>query len=189
MSNVVIQVKGTILLDLVKQVRVAKGKNWNDYLLPEDWSLVNGEILASQWYPDDFFYRLSYAVFKVSGESKMEACFAYGQLLAYKMAEVYKNIMVPGDPATSIDRFLTRRQSFFKGEHTDAGKNQIEKGDTRVMVRFYVDNKIRGQEVAAVMMQSILGAAHEIAKMNGANNVRSKMIDKRDCFDLIVEWD
>lgn len=187
MSNGV-QVKGTIILDLVKQVRVAKDKNWNDYLLSEDWNLVNGEILASQWYPDDFFYRLSYAVFKVSGESKMEACFAFGQLLAHKMADVYKNIMVPGDPATSIERFLTRRQSFFKGEYADAEKNLLEKGEKKVRVRFYVDAKIRGQEVAPVMMQSILGAAHEVAQMNGASNVKSKMIDKRDCFDLIVEW-
>ena len=188
MSNVV-EVKGTIILDLVKQVRVAKDKNWSHYLLPEDMELIDGEILASQWYPDEFFYRLSHAVFKVMGESKMEACFAYGQLLAYKMAEVYKNIMVPGDPATSIERFLKRRQSFFRGEYPDAEKNLIEKGEKKVLVRFYVDTKIRGQEVAPVIMQSILGAGHEIAKMNGAHNVRSKMIDKRDSFDLIVEWD
>ena len=43
--------------------------------------------------------------------------------------------------------------------------------------------------MAPVVMQSILGAGHEIAKMNGGHNVRSKMLDKRDCFDLIVEWD
>ncbi|MFZ5563634.1 MAG: hypothetical protein ACOZBW_06235 [Thermodesulfobacteriota bacterium] len=188
MSNVV-QVKGTIVLDLVKQVRVAKDKNWSDYLLPEDMDLVNGEILASQWYPDEFFYRLSHAVFKVIGESRMDVCFAFGQLLAHKMADVYKNIMVPGDPATSIERFLTRRQSFFRGEYADAEKNLIEKGEKKVLVRFYVDTKIRGQEVAPVMMQSILGAADEIAKMNGAANVRSRMIDKRDHFDLVVEWD
>ncbi|MDY6830569.1 MAG: hypothetical protein SWC96_01795 [Thermodesulfobacteriota bacterium] len=188
MSNTV-EVKGTIILDLVKQVRVAKDKNWSDYLLPEDMKLIDGEILASQWYPDAFFYRLSHAVFKVIGESKMEACFAFGRLLAHKMAEVYRNIMVPGDPAASIERFLTRRHSFFRGDYADAEKNILEKGENRVMVRFYVDTKIRGREVAPVMMQSILGAAHEIAIMNGAGNVRSKMIDKRDSFDLIVEWD
>ncbi|MDY6830877.1 MAG: hypothetical protein SWC96_03410 [Thermodesulfobacteriota bacterium] len=188
MSNAV-EVKGTIILDMVKQVRVTKEKNWSDYLLPEDMKLIDGEILASQWYPDEFFYRLSHAVFKVIGESKMDACFVYGQLLAHKMAEVYRNIMVPGDPVTSIERLLTRRQSFFRGDYADAEKNILEKEKTRVMARVYVDTKIRGQEVAPVMMQSILGAAHEIACMNGAGNVRSKMIDKRDCFDLIVEWD
>lgn len=188
MTETNVSVKGTILLDLVKQVRAAKDSDWGDYLTPEDWEIINGEIMASAWYHDDFFYRVSLAVYKVIGESKMDACFAYGNLLAYNMADVYKNIIVQGDPATSIERFIVRRRSFFKGEYADAERNSFEKHPARVTCRLYMDNKIRGQEVAAVMMYSILGAMHEIAKITGGHNVQSSMDDQHDYFDLTVKW-
>lgn len=123
-----LKVKETILLDLVKQVRAAKGENWDKYLAPEDWGYINGDVMASKWYPDGFFYRLSLAVFKVIGRSKLDACFAYGRLVAANMATVYRNMLVPGDPAASIERFIVRRNSFFNTDYQDAENNRVEKG-------------------------------------------------------------
>ncbi|MDY6905851.1 MAG: hypothetical protein SWH61_14330 [Thermodesulfobacteriota bacterium] len=188
MTDTTVSVKGTILLDLVKQVRKAKDLDWGDYLRPEDWEIIDGEIMATAWYADDFFYRISLAVYKVIGESKLEACFAYGNLLAYSMAEVYKNIVVPGDPATSIERFIVRRRSFFKGEYPDAEKNYFEQETGRVMFRIYVDTKVRGEEVAQVIINSILGTMHELAKITGGGDVKSNMEDHHDYFDLTVTW-
>ncbi|MDY6825529.1 MAG: hypothetical protein SWH68_17285 [Thermodesulfobacteriota bacterium] len=189
MTETTVSVKGTILLDLVKQVRTAKDLDWGAYLTPEDLAMIDEEIMASAWYPDDFFYRISLAVYKVVGESKMEACFAYGNLLAYKMGDVYKNIVVKGDPGTSIERFIVRRRSFFRDEYPDAKKNFFEKYTGRVMFRIYVDTKIRGKEVAPVLIYSILGTMHELTKITGGKNVESFMEDKHDCFDLTVKWD
>ncbi len=50
-----ITVKGTVLTDLVKIVRKERQLGWDDYLQPEDWDIINGDILATQWYPGDFF--------------------------------------------------------------------------------------------------------------------------------------
>ncbi|MEW6079588.1 MAG: hypothetical protein AB1724_17410 [Thermodesulfobacteriota bacterium] len=183
-----VQVKGTILVDLVKQVRVAKDKNWGQYLTPEDMALVNGEILTSAWYPDAFFYRLSLAVYKVIGGSSTEACFAYGQLTAHNMIEVYKNILVQGDPASTIERFVTRRQSFFSTEYQDAEKNHVEKGVNRITLYSLAEKKIRNTEVEVVIVYSLLGIIHELAVIAGGKNVGSHLEKKDDQYALTVQW-
>jgi hypothetical protein len=183
-----VQVKGTILVDLVKQVRVAKDKNWGQYLTPEDMALVNGEILTSAWYPDAFFYRLSLAVYKIIGGSSTDACFAYGQLTAHNMVEVYKNILVQGDPVATIERFVTRRQSFFSTEYQDAEKTHLEKADSRIILHAVMDKKIRKTEVEVVIVYSLLGIIHELAGLAGGKNVRSHLEKKEDQYELAVQW-
>lgn len=183
-----VQVKGTLLIDLVKQVRVARNENWDAYLTPEDMALINGEIMTSAWYPEDFFYRLSLAVYKVIGKSSLDACFAYGQLAAHNMAEIYKNIIVPNEPATTIERFVTRRQSFFSTEYQDADQNRVEKEDGRIKVFTIADRKIRGTEVVDVIMYSLLGIFYELAVIVGGKNVRSDIQHTSDLYELTVTW-
>jgi len=183
------QVKGTIIMDLVKQVRVARDNNWSEYLTPEDMEMVNGEIMTSSWYPDDFFYRLSLAVYKIIGQSSMDACFAYGQLTAHNMAEVYKNIVVDGDPATTIDRSVTRRQSFFSTEFQETEKTRLEKEDGRISFYSLADRKIRGTETADIVMYSLIGVMHELAVIVGGKNVRSDVANEGGQYILTVSWD
>lgn len=183
-----VKVKGTILVDLVKQVRVAKDKDWGQYLTPEDMKLINGEIMTSSWYPGDFFYRLSLAVYKVIGQSSTEACFAYGQLAAHNMAVVYTNIIVQGDPATTIDRFVTRRKSFFNTEYQDAEQNRVVKGDNQVTIHTIGDKGGSDSEVIDVIMYSLLGIAHELAVIVGGRNVRSDLVKNGNNYALTVRW-
>ncbi len=183
-----LKVKGTIIQDLAKQVRAEKDKNWNDYLEPEDWEYINTGIMASQWYPDDFFYRLALAAFKISGGGSLDASFAYGQLTAKNMAVIYKNMIVQGDPATTIERFIDRRRSFFSTDYKDAEKNRVEKGDGRVTVYTIADLKIRGTETADVLMYSILGTMHELAAVVGGTLVQSNLKKNGDVYELIITW-
>ncbi len=183
-----VQVKGTLLVDLVKQVRVARDKDWETYLTPEDMVLINGEILTSAWYPDDFFYRLSLAVYKVIGESSLDACFAYGQLAAHNMVEVYKNILVPDDPATTIERFVVRRQTFFETDYPDDEQNRAEKGDGRITVYTIADTKIRGTETADVVINSLLGIFYELAVIAGGKNVQTDIQHIGEQHALTVTW-
>ena len=44
-----VQVKGTVLIDLVKQVRAEKDKNWGEYLTAKDMEIIDSEVLTSSW--------------------------------------------------------------------------------------------------------------------------------------------
>ncbi len=183
-----LKVKGTVLIDLVKQVRSAKDRNWEKYLTAEDMELINGEIMTSSWYPDDFFYRLSLAVFKVTGESNLDNSFAYGQLTAHNMADVYKNVIVQNDPATTIERFVSRRKSFFSTDYQDSERNQVIKDDKKVTIYTISDKKIRGTEVSEVIMYSVMGVAHELATIVGGHNVQSHLVKHNEGFKITISW-
>ncbi len=184
-----VQVKGIVLADLAKQVRVAKDKNWKKYLTPEDMKMIDAEIMASSWYPDDFFYRLSLAVYKIIGESSLDACFAYGQLTARTMAETYKNVLAENDPAATIERFMNRRKSFFSEDYQDSEKNSVVRENNKVIINMATDKKIRGTEVSDVIIYSILGVMHELAKIVGGRNVESNVTRVRQTYEMTVKWD
>jgi hypothetical protein len=41
------KVKGTMMIDQVRMIRGNKDKDWNKYLKPEDWNIINTKILPS----------------------------------------------------------------------------------------------------------------------------------------------
>lgn len=45
------EVKGTLLVDYVKAIKGNKDREWDKWLEPEDWELIEGNVLPSQWYP------------------------------------------------------------------------------------------------------------------------------------------
>lgn len=183
------QVKGTILLDLVRIIRSEKEKNWAPYLQPEDWKVVNGHVMASAWYPSEVFYRLSYAVYKVSGHSDLDVCFAYGRFTGGNVIKLYKSILVIGDPETSVNRFLSRRKLFFGGEYSNAEMGRVTHGNGWLKFLYTVsDPAARSQEVATVVAYSLAGGLHELVERTGVDNVRTSVSEKGTDFEIHITW-
>ncbi len=184
-----VKVKGTFLIDLVKQVRVAKDLNWGDHLTPEDMEIIHSEVLASSWYPEDFFYRLCLANYKVVGQSNLDATFAYGQLLAQSLVKVYKTMMVRDDPAETISRLVTRRKSMFSTDYEGAEKITVKKKGNQVTLYSLADPEKHDTELADVIHHSLLGIVYELAVMAGGHNVRSDLSRSGLEYQLTVIWD
>ncbi|ABW67427.1 hypothetical protein [Desulfosudis oleivorans] len=185
-----VQVKGVFLIDLVKQVRAQKDKNWTDYLTADDMAIINSQVLLSSWYPEDFFFRLCMANFKVIGQSNLETCFAYGQLNAHNLAEVYKiSMIVQNDPAETIQRLVTRRQAMFTTDYQGAEKITVVKEGNRATIHSFMDPQKQDAELADVIHHSLLGIVHELAVMVGGSNVRSEISRDGDVYKLTVMWD
>ena len=185
-----ITVKGTILTDLVKIVRKERQLAWDKYLNPEDWDIINNEILATQWYPGDFFYRLSYAVYKLVAQSDLGICFAFGKMSAHNLTEVYRNVLVHNDPTATMERFITRRQSFFKGDYSNDETGQLKNG--RGWLQFLYTNaepSVKGTEVAGVIAHTIAGALCELTGITGGRNVSSTVDKKGDFFEINIRWE
>ena len=47
--HMAIEVKGTLILDVIRIVRANKDKNWKKWLSPEDEEVVNGRIFPAAW--------------------------------------------------------------------------------------------------------------------------------------------
>jgi hypothetical protein len=61
------KVKGSILVDFVRMIRNFKNLDWNRYLKPEDWEVINSLILSTKWYPLGTYSKCSYAV-RIAGQ-------------------------------------------------------------------------------------------------------------------------
>ncbi len=183
------KVKGTILTDLVRIVRKEKQLDWDAYLTPEDWEVVNSEVVASGWYPGEVFYRLSYAVYKVVAGSDLELCTAFGRFAVHDIAETYKNMIVPGNPATSMERFIKQRKSFFGGDYSSAQLGNVSCGEGWLKFAYTsAQPGVKGEEVASVVAHSVAGALQELASMTGGRDVSSELVNKDDFFEINIHW-
>ncbi len=108
------QVKGTMLLDYVRMIRGNKDKDWDKYLQPEDWEIINGRILSSMWYPYENFQRIGLAVFHEISGGNLETVRIYGKLYWKNLlASVYKAVLGDRNPFMCLDRFAILRGQFF----------------------------------------------------------------------------
>ena len=103
-----------MLLDYVRTIRKNKDKNWDQYLTPEDWKIVNSKILESSWYPFEVYDRCGFAVFEIIAGGDNRVPHARGQVRGRELFEgVYKAVVVDSDPMKAIHRFVNTYDLFF----------------------------------------------------------------------------
>jgi len=108
------KIKGTMLLDYVKMVRANRDRNWDKYLKPEDWEIINGRVLSAVWYEYETYERIGLAVFhEIAGRSH-EITRAYGKAFwKNTMTNVYWTVISDNDPFKCLERFAILRKQFF----------------------------------------------------------------------------
>lgn len=106
-------VKGSIVLDFVKMVKKYKNLDWNKYLKPEDWEIINTIVLPSKWYPIDFYKRCSMAAFQLISKGDLEGARSNGRLMARHLFETtYKSLGALTDPMLALQKFVQMYATF-----------------------------------------------------------------------------
>jgi len=108
--------KGSLMGDLVRIVRANRSRNWDKYLVPHDWEIINGSVLASDWYPIGSFRRIGEAVFREIAGSNLDNVRKFGKKNISKFLKMYKNIVETGNPANSILRLIESKEMLLRGE-------------------------------------------------------------------------
>jgi len=102
------KVKGTMLLELVRMIRQNKDKDWNKYLKPEDWEIINSKIMQIKWYPLDVYKRCGLATFILIAQGNLDAARLWGRVSGEEMfSKTYKSIIAIKDPMNALDRFVS----------------------------------------------------------------------------------
>jgi hypothetical protein len=110
------EVKGTVVMDWVKIVQDNPERDWKRYLKDEDWKIIRDNVLPSAWYPYEFFHRLGYAMFKEMAQGNLEAVRGFGKVNIRNTLQVYRGVLVPGDPVRSAENFAQLRRNFMRGD-------------------------------------------------------------------------
>ncbi|MDY6904981.1 MAG: hypothetical protein SWH61_09870 [Thermodesulfobacteriota bacterium] len=184
------RVKGTVILDLVRIIRAEKDKNWEPYMEPEDWEIINSTIMASKWYPGDAFWRISYAVAKEVGRMTPENLFAFGRLSATSYLKLYSRLVIPDDPAGTIERCINSWHLFYDFEGSTAKRNELEKGPNHVTIKAYDYPDMLMPEMRYPYFYGLAGYYQEMAEtaLKG-KEIRNTFTDKGDYYEITYEWD
>jgi hypothetical protein len=101
------KVKGTMMADQVRMIRGNKDKDWNKYLKPEDWEIINGRVLSAAWYPLDTYKRCGWATFQLLAGGVPEVARERGRIRGKELFEtIYKNVITERDPMKALGYFV-----------------------------------------------------------------------------------
>jgi uncharacterized protein (TIGR02265 family) len=167
------KVKGTLVLYFVKTVRKIKEVDWNKYLKPEDWEIINGFILPAKWYPFDFYKRCSMAAFHLLSKGDLEGARTNGQMLAkYLFSTTYRSFSTLNDPMRALNQFVQMYGSLF-----NFSSLRIEKVDPKKAIIFHLYDTDDKDNIP--YSKQLQGMYEVMTQMTGGKNIRVEITAKQ----------
>jgi hypothetical protein len=181
------QVKGTWIMNYIKIIRADKDREWDQYLEPEDWEIINGRVLSSQWYSYESFSRIGLAVFKEAAGSDLGAVRAFGRLMLEDLVKVYKTILIQGDPHGSVQKFVALRETFFKD--VEGYTRIIDQGSDWLDYKLMMVERDLKLEAAEAFATQMAGSLEALVEKTGAKNVKVDIKREDDGFLIRLKWE
>lgn len=180
-------VKGTLLEDFVRMIRGNRDRDWDKFLKPEDWEIVDSKILSSVWYPLETYQRCGWASFQLLGGGNLELARQQGKVRSKELFEgVYKILLVKKEPGAALERFVQMYGQFF-----NFSTIRYERVDEK-SVRIYLDYDPSDESYEAYSYQ-LMGYLEQLVEMTGGKNSRIGITAKQwagspeTIFD--ISWD
>jgi len=167
------KVKGTMVMDQVRLIRMNKDKDWSEYIKPEDWEIINGRILPSVWYPLELYWRLGWAAFNVLAKGNLDLVrlrgIAHGKEL---FGNIYKNLVFDKNPMKALERFVITYSSLF-----NFSTLKFEKvGEKHAQVHHEWDAK---DPTEPPYCHELMGILDVLVEMTGGKNAKIKLKAKQ----------
>ena len=181
------EVKGTLMLNYVKLIRANKDRDWNKYLEPEDWEIINSIVLPATRYPYESFRRIGFAVLKEIANSNLEVVRGFGRFTMNTLLEIYSSvILVPGDPLSSIKILSKNKEIFLSGESDTQVK---EHGENWALLKCIPPSQETDLERLGAFWYQHAGHLEELVEQAGGKNVKTTVQRKDRIFEILVKWD
>jgi hypothetical protein len=180
------KVKGTWMVDIVRLVRSNRDKDYAKWLEPEDWDIINGTVLSSVWYPFESYKRVGLAAYKVVSGSDLNLTRLFGRTTMQGLVQVYKNMVAPGDPAASVQKFCNLAQNFFRGVQTHYEVHGMGPGWIEVKLNIAPEDGL--EELGDVFGYQIAGALDEMIQLTGVADGRIELKKTADGYDYRITW-
>ncbi len=166
------RVKGTLFVDYIRMIKSRKDVDWGKYLTEEDMEYLEKDkrILPSSWYPFDTFERMGIGVFTEIGGGDMDMVRLWGQVSTELLTGVYKNLVEPGNPVRSAEKFDIIRASFFDFPGVELSIVGEEKRLTLAV--FFSDN----MDAAEAQAYQALGGIERLLEMAGAKDIKYNFV-------------
>ena len=108
------KVKGIMMVEQVRMIRGNKNLDWNKYLEPQDWKIINSKILPSAWYSLDTYRRCGKAVFQLLAGGNADIVRLRDRMRGKELFETtYKHIVSERSMMNALRSFVTMYGQIF----------------------------------------------------------------------------
>lgn len=102
------KIKGIFLQDYVQIVQKTPDLDWNRYLTPADWEIVNRLIVPSQWYPADTMAHIGRGIFEMRSKNNYAVVRQHGRARATDSFDpATQKFLFKQDPAAALAAYAT----------------------------------------------------------------------------------
>ncbi len=181
------QVKGTMIIDYVRLVRAHKDIDWDKWLDPGDWEVINNEVMYSAWYPYALFRRLGWASYQEIAGGDPEMIRAFGRFNMQSLLKVYHNLLIPNDPAASVAQIARTWGNFFQGEGVES--KIVDRGSHWVTYQMQAPDKESEPEKIVAFAHQLSGQLLELVEAAKGQNARAEVVSEGHKQFITVHWE
>ncbi len=180
------QVSGIIILDYIRLIRANKAKNWDRWLEPEDWQIINGELNPAEWYPYPVFRRLGWAAYQEIAEGNPDLTEQFGRFNMQSMMQVYRDLLVSNDPIASVTKAAQLWAGLFRG--TEVESVVTDHGEDWVTYMFRAPVKESDCEMITAYAHQVGGQLIELVTNAGGAGVSADVTSENRSRFITVRW-
>lgn len=160
-------VRGALFADYVRMIRSFKGVAWDKLLGPEDFELVRSRISVDSWYPMAAFERLGDVILVHVAGGSLEAVRAWGRVTVDQLRALDPELVAPGDPAETLQRFHQFRREFFNFDPIEV--TRMSPQDAVLEIQYFM-----GPSAEEAASYQAMGFFERLLEAAGARDVRPR---------------
>jgi hypothetical protein len=167
-------------------IRGNKQYDWPSQLAPEDLPFLQSKVDLGGWYPMETFERFGNAILKFVALGQLEAVRMWGRFSVDELRAAQPNLVAPGDPVETLQRFRVLRATYFDFEALEIAL--LHDDEAQIVISYHMG--ARAEEAAAFQTMGFFERQLELA---GATNVTARLAERSWAGDprtlLQLNWD
>ena len=179
------KVKGSLLVDYARMIKANKDKDWNRYLKPEDWEILNQRILPSFWYSFETFQRCGLAAFHLIAGDNLDLVRQWGKISTELLVKgPYKMLEQASDPYSALERFNILRGQLFNFDIFTLELKKI--GEKGIKIRAQTSPNEEGNDTYIAQK---FGSTERLVELTGGKNPKIVVITRPKRGAPLLEFD
>lgn len=185
MLRIVRHVRGILFVDYVRMLRSIKNVNWAEHLKAEDISFLSTKIDPDAWYPMATFERMGNEILRKVANGELFPVQLWGRYSANKLHETHPDLLSPGDPVETLNRFRVMRETFF--DFDALAVPMLLDDEANIVVRYYM-----GMPAEEAACYQTMGFFEGLLELAGAKDVHASFRERSWANSLrtllVIRW-
>jgi hypothetical protein len=178
-------VRGVLFVDYVKMLRAQKGVDWTTHLPAEDLIYLATKIDPDAWYPMATFERMGNQILRTTARGELFPVQLWGRYSAGQLRAAHPQLLAPGDPIETLNRFRVMRETFF--DFTALEVPLLHDDEAQVIVRYHM-----GMPAEEAASYQTLGFFEGLLELAGARDIRAQFRERSWANDprtlIAITW-